>query len=379
MRRWSLLRKVAGLSKLLAYYSYRLASVPLRRMKRIRPADVALGPNELFRTDALLLTTLAATGTIFVPASRLNGLRRWLSLSDYLRVLGRCRPCVGTDTVALLDDGESAASHERRSVQIRHNYYSTDSGSQRLDCPYPLHPWFYMTGVSHRLTAMRGKRRRFRMVFAGAGNYHEVDRRAFAFPLLPRGDIVNHIRERFAHLTFVVTQHSELADLARTDRPIVLVLHDPGPTGRFPIPLMPQVDYVRLLAVAEFALCPPGLMMPHAHNLTEAMAVGTIPITNYAAWCRPQMISGEDCIGFSTIAELDAAVELALSASSAEVVRLRTGVCNTYDSQHDPARFGKTVRQFLAEHGEGRVLAVNIEKHTVDLWATAADVGVQHV
>jgi hypothetical protein len=46
-------------------------------------------------------------------------------------------------------------------------------------------------------------------------------------------------------------------------------------------------DYIDTMSRSDFFIRPPGVVMPHSHNLVEAMSVGTVSITNYHSYMRP--------------------------------------------------------------------------------------------
>jgi hypothetical protein len=81
--------------------------------------------------------------------------------------------------------------------------------------------------------------------------------------------------------------------------------------------------------------------MPHSHNLVEAMSVGTIPITNYHSYMRPQLTPDGNCLAFSTIQELEMVIDCALCISAAKIRRLREGVISYYEEYIEQENFGK--------------------------------------
>ena len=109
---------------------------------------------------------------------------------------------------------------------------------------------------------------------------------------------------------------------------------------------------------SDFAICPPGWLMPHSHNLIEAMSVGTIPITNYHAYMRPSLTPDGNCLAFSTREELEEVIDFALRMPPAEIERLRAGVISYYEEYIEPERFGKKLMARLPSISE---LMVNDE------------------
>ncbi len=103
-------------------------------------------------------------------------------------------------------------------------------------------------------------------------------------------------------------------------------------------------SYLDAMSRSDFFICPPGLLVPHSHNIAEAMSVGTIPITNYHDYMRPKLTGGQDCLSFNSLEELDEAVDRALAMTSEEVERLRKNVISYYKKYMDPVAFGEKIR-----------------------------------
>ena len=67
------------------------------------------------------------------------------------------------------------------------------------------------------------------------------------------------------------------------------------------------------------------------HNITEAMAVGTIPITNYPEWLDPHLTHLENCIVFRNESDLIERLESALAMPDAQVAAMRRRVIDYYE------------------------------------------------
>jgi hypothetical protein len=98
-------------------------------------------------------------------------------------------------------------------------------------------------------------------------------------------------------------------------------------------------EWLKALSLCDVALCPPGFAMPYSHNIIEAMAVGTIPFTNYPEWFNPPLVHGKDCIAFCDRDDLTAKVRMVLQLTSADVERMRRNVELYYDSYLAPEAF----------------------------------------
>jgi glycosyltransferase involved in cell wall biosynthesis len=96
-----------------------------------------------------------------------------------------------------------------------------------------------------------------------------------------------------------------------------------------------------VMSRSDFFICPPGWRMPHSHNLIEAMSAGTIPITNYDSYMRPPLTPDGNCLAFSTIEELERAIDRALCMPAADIGQMREGVISYYAEYIEPESFGK--------------------------------------
>ncbi|MDZ4763557.1 MAG: hypothetical protein SGI73_03325 [Chloroflexota bacterium] len=175
--------------------------------------------------------------------------------------------------------------------------------------PYPMHPQLYSQYREQpRLVAYRRSQRSIPVLFAGARGegYKAVT------GMLPRHEIIQHV--------------------TATERVFVS-------------PRVDQARWLALLSSANFFLAPPGVVIPFSHNLTEAMAVGTIPITNYAHWYTPPLVDGETCLTFSTLAELDAALDRAHQMSPQAIADMRQRVIAYYEHVFTPAAFVRRIMQ----------------------------------
>jgi glycosyltransferase involved in cell wall biosynthesis len=197
----------------------------------------------------------------------------------------------------------------------------------------------------------------------------------FDFPILHRPAVVECLVDSFRADACVVSSRADLAALRRTDRPIALVLFGGDVTPAASNHFLGRPAYLRTLASSDFALCPPGVFMPHSHNLIEALAVGAVPVLNYADFCRPRLVDGVDCLGFATPDGLIAAVRRALAMAPAEVEPLRRAAARRYDLDLSPEAAARRLARFLARPGPGGRLVLNREFGTARAWSAARALG----
>jgi hypothetical protein len=71
------------------------------------------------------------------------------------------------------------------------------------------------------------------------------------------------------------------------------------------------------------------------------MAVGTIPILNYAEYVYPRLVDGDTCLTFQTLEELVAKVRDALDMDERHLEAMHAKVLDLYRSQLTPEAFGR--------------------------------------
>ena len=330
-----------------------------------RPADYLIDLKNLYRMQAHWALTFAELGSIHLPHAELRELAHYLDTRSYLRVLRKSRKVVGPGTVRVIEaDGESPV--EGRSIQVSDHYYGPSDHEDVAFYPYVMHPWVYAFGHHHRLAKPRRTPRRFRLFFSGVVNPGYADR--FVFPMMSRPAIIECLVDQFRSDACVVASRAELATLRRTDRPIVLILFRGTITPMASNHFLPRPAYFRLLARSRFALCPPGVFMPHSHNLIEAMAVGTIPLTNYPTYCRPELSDGTTCLAFTNPTDLCQAVERILTTPIAEFDSMKAAVSRHYDQELSPEGFARKLAGWLSDPRPEYPLRLNREFSTARLW-----------
>jgi hypothetical protein len=284
------------------------------------------------RYNVFLLVALTRVGPVGCSFRDALLAYKWMPIRDILwNVQINWR--TPTDSILLSEN-----THGPNILHINRQYYSLPPSKHRFFAPYFAHPVFYKAELHKAVLAMRERDRNVKIFFAGTRSDSAYSKN-FSFPILSRDKILRHLIEKF-----------ELAIKADADKngvkSILLVTSDTG--GIVEKHKLSIQDYIATMSRSDFFICPPGHMMPHSHNLIEAMSVGTIPITNYASYMRPPLTPDVNCLAFSTLEELDIAVNCALQMPAGEVQRLREGVISYYNEHVEPGSFGKKVIERLA-------------------------------
>jgi glycosyltransferase involved in cell wall biosynthesis len=234
-------------------------------------------------------------------------------------------------------------------VHLIPKYYTSPPAQRRFFAPYFAHPEFYKRKIYLKVLSMRAEERDVKVFFAGTqslGAYSDN----FNFNILNRYVILDHVLEQFRpHIVNDVDRVSQdnILFILNSDTRDVLSVHQ-----------LSIEEYMAVMSRSQFFLCPPGYLMPHSHNLIEAMSVGAIPITNYASCMHPPLTPGENCLAFSTLQELEPLIRRVLQMQPVDISRMREAVLEYYDKYLDPKNFAN---QFLETAHQISEIIVNDE------------------
>jgi hypothetical protein len=294
-----------------------------------------------------LLFALTRIGTVGCAARDAHRASALLPLRDFIKNV-RINWRSPSDGILL-----SKSRNRPGILQINPQYYSSPPADHRLFVPYFAHPEFYRAGLHNNVQGMRGRERDIRIFFAGTVSSSAYSEK-FRFPLLNREKILGHVIAKFEWAI-----KTELVESG--SRPIVMIsTRDTRDiVGKHKLSMS---EYMNAMARSDFFICPPGCVMPHSHNLVEAMSVGTIPITNYHSYMRPPLTPGGNCLAFSTVEELERAIDCALCMAAADIQPLRQRVISYYEEYLEPGRFGKKLMECLPSISE---VVVNDESGSV--------------
>jgi len=231
--------------------------------------------------------------------------------------------------------GDASAPAPRRAGrrwEILYDYRpGLELGTNDYVVPYGIHPAHVHTaGVNHlssQLPALRQTPRTGRLFFSGTMNRfyqkHAVLRQCFG--KMDRGEVLSLARS-IPHFQETFSPN----DNKSSDPEGRFVLLDSARQG------IPVSQWFSTLSQFDFMLCPPGVIMPMCHNIVEAMAVGTIPLTNYPEWFFPPLRHGHECFVFSSEDDLMARLEEIRTLSPARIAAMRQACITYYDTHLDP-------------------------------------------
>jgi len=244
-----------------------------------------------------------------------------------------------TEGWAYLYDQQDRAIAKRpwsKKLQFRFDMFAPFWFSNPIIIPFSMHPLQANISPEH-LDDCRGRSRKMRVFFSGDTQHYGRTWVRYPKPKLPRLPIVNAVMENMGGNLLVINDPAALDGLRNGPYANQCVL-----TASSEVRIEPQ-DWLSTLALADFFLSPPGIVMPMCHNIIEAMAVGTIPITNYPEWLDPHLEHMENCIVFDDRDDLIAKLKMALEMPPEEIARLRSNVIDYYNTYMRPDTFIRRV------------------------------------
>jgi hypothetical protein len=246
-------------------------------------------------------------------------------------------PANASEWILLHDKSDQAIDRLpwQRQLRVRFDLHAPYWFSDPLILPFPLHPAQAATPQT-TLAAHRARPRTMRIFFSGDSEGYTRSRVNYPRPKLPRQKIIQIALQGLGDAVLLLR---DAAMLGGPDRDYLnqCVIADPGKVW------IDAGDWFATLAQADFFLSPPGIVMPMCHNLVEAMAVGTIPITNYPEWFVPPLQDGHNCIVFNDRDDLIAKLRLAMTLPATEIARMKLNAIDYYERQLRPEHFVRAI------------------------------------
>lgn len=229
----------------------------------------------------------------------------------------------------------------KKVIEVSCDLLSAHQGAAQLEMPYFMHPEQYKHGTRHQLAELRTDRRQTRIFFSG-----NLAEEYYTNPLpedkLTRFEIVQALRSMPG--IECPSDKKQFHEMFSRGGDPSCVIHDRR------VFAVPDEQWLETLARSDFFLCLPGSRMPMCHNAIEAMAVGTIPILNYAEWFEPPLEHRQTCFEFQTLEELRDCVREILNLDSSAVQAIREKVIQYYDDNLSPLGFRKKLERLPDDH-----------------------------
>lgn len=263
------------------------------------------------------------------------------------------------DYLLVTDKWHSGLAHRARKIitlNFQANFHSDDAC---FPMPFPMFPPVYAKQQDLHLSSYRQQPRRWQIFFGGdaeRGKYNKKSIRTI-YQKLSRAQILDSLAQSLPAELFIELDSDEvLRRVAQTHHQGVVVMN----TRQCKV--LPE-NWLATLAHAHFFLACPGVRYPMSHNLIEAMAVGSVPITQYPEMFFPPLEDGKNCLTFNSEAELLATINKAITMSATEISTLSQAASEYYETylapsasinallNHQPRRISLRILPFLKTGG----------------------------
>jgi len=258
-----------------------------------------------------------------------------LLLQQNYRFVRKCNTPI--NSIALI-----APNRRDKLIKITYGDHAT---KEQYDClaPYPLHPDHLKAPTPSYITSFRTAERTMRIFFSGGASETNYGKASLEkkYNIISRYNVLKHLKEHFSssHQLRVIRDKSELYAFitAQSLENSIIISHarsDPR-------------EWLQILSKAFFFIAPPGQHMPWCHNAIEAMAVGTIPITQYANFFDPPLQHNKNCLCYTNYKDLDEVIETALHMEPEEVELMKQNVMQYFDRYLSVESITKRINDFL--------------------------------
>ncbi|NOQ16179.1 MAG: hypothetical protein GQ581_03895 [Methyloprofundus sp.] len=221
-----------------------------------------------------------------------------------------------------------------KQVFLRFNLYASYCFEEPMIMPFPVHPLQEIYGYIPRLPELRQAKRNLRILFAGDIDQYRRTWVTHPQEKLPRQEIIETIKEQLApEKLHIIANEASFTDAMQAEFINKFVIID-NDSQRIDNKL-----WLDTLAKSQFFFSPPGIVMPMCHNITEAMAIGCIPITNYPEWLHPNLEHGVNCIVFDTKRDLLEQIDAVLAMDDATILQMKNNAIAYYEQHLKKAAF----------------------------------------
>jgi hypothetical protein len=231
----------------------------------------------------------------------------------------------------------------RKVIYLHYDYSPKLSLLQgHFTMPLPMHPQLYVEYFEvKRLQVYRSNPRRLRILFSG-----NCDEEGYDQP------IIREVYRKLSRLEIMKAIQVRRWGRWASDAGLAELLNQNGYQNEFLLldqtMRINQQNWLKTVSQSDFFLCPPGVIFAWSYNLVEAMAVGTIPITNYPEWFFPPLKHGLNALTFTTVEELGDAIDLARRMSDTQIAEMRKNVIAYYEEHLELKSFVTRLMEYPA-------------------------------
>lgn len=230
--------------------------------------------------------------------------------------------------------------HEKKiNKQISFYYYNAVNSDFHAYLPFFMHPNIYLFGQHEKLKEYRKNKRSMSILFVGNVAYDNAINKN-DHGILSRYQIIKHIISQSSRLNVITPKvNNDLQHLSINTLVLILRKHLS----------IKQRYWLNFLSNSNFFLCAGTIINPLknntqpriklCHNIVEAMAVGTIPLTNYADAFYPPLEDGETCLSFNNLNEMEQQINRIYQMDEQTTSMMRKNVIAYYEKYLEPCRY----------------------------------------
>jgi len=225
----------------------------------------------------------------------------------------------------------------KKKIFINQDISLNRSGHEKaLIIPYPMHPVIYKLKRHEKLAKFRDNKRMLRIFFSGMyGPDYQHSMLPDQFNKISRPRAVEAIID--SGIASVIKSRHDIDESLKGEYKNMFIFINTEKTVIF------QEHWLDTISRSDFFLALPGDVRPMSHNIIEAMAVGTIPITNYPEWFHPRLRHMENCIVFNSEEDLIQKIKSVLEMDPEKIKKMRQEVIKCYEKHMSPSSFVKLI------------------------------------
>jgi len=210
--------------------------------------------------------------------------------------------------------------------------------------PFPMFPDIYASKQDQHLGEIRTIEKKWAVFFGGDTATKKYTKTAIKdiYKKIPRAEMLRILETGLpAHLWQPLRTDADLSHAQSAEQSAVLTLNTRDCS------IEPR-NWLKTVALSRFFLGCPGVRYPMSHNLIEAMAVGSVPITQYPELFFPALQPGINCLTFNCPESLVDTVLAALSMPDKQSESLSKAAIAYYDTYLEPKA---VIKRLLASEG----------------------------
>lgn len=241
-------------------------------------------------------------------------------------------------------------------TQLLTNEYSKNS----FHIPMSQHPLMYHDRLWNSEIENNSKRKKSILAIGNFDPkiYNEINKEK-KFAVISRVDIDNFLKEKPFYLAPATIEEFRNNSIGHQ----VIIIK----TSNFSVPMHILRDTISKF---DFYFALPGSIMPFAHNIIEAMSVGTIPFLEetYARLFRPRLEHGKNAITFDGYSDLVEKINFVFELEDKIIFELRKNVNEYYNRYLTP----KSVIEAISSSNYEKIFlqaeynSVRLLQHTVN-------------